>query len=324
MRRVAEGVQQLEIPMRHNPLGRTYSYLLEDARTLIDTGVPTGQAFSALEDQLGEADLRVSDIERIIVTHMHTDHVGLVGRIREEADATVLAHEEAIRIQRLWVGMQETIRDEIRSEIVMFGGRDLLGIFSRFENALRRPRWRLDVDETVEDGEILALEGSTLEALWTPGHSREHICLHDAERGVLYSGDHVLPKITSHISHHTFTEGDPLGDYLESLERVEGLPVDLVLPGHEHAFHDLRGRVSELKAHHERRCGEIEAALVAGGRTVFEVSAAISWDSSPWPEMPFWTKRMAAAETYAHLVYLRKRGAVEERMKDGVLRFSLV
>jgi glyoxylase-like metal-dependent hydrolase (beta-lactamase superfamily II) len=323
MHNVAEGVHQLEIPMRHNPLGKTYSYLLEEARTLIDTGVPTGQAFTALEEQLGSVGLRVSDLERVIVTHMHTDHIGLVDRIREKADVAVLAHEESIRIQKLWTDMRKTIHDDLRSEIVMFGGRDFLGILNRFENAIRRPRWRLDVDETIEDGAFLEMEGFTLEAIWTPGHSPEHICLFDGDRGVLYSGDHVLPKITSHISHHTFVEGDPLQDYLKALERVRGLPARLVLPGHERAFRDLRGRISELEAHHERRCNEIKDSLRSGEKTVFEVSSLISWDSKPWPEMRFWTKRMAAAETYAHLVYLGNREEVKESLRGGVLYFRL-
>ena len=324
MQRVAEGVQQLEIPMRHNPLGKTYSYLLEEARTLIDTGVPTGQAFEALEEQLGRAGLRVSDLERVIVTHMHTDHVGLVGRIRERADVRVIAHEEALKVQGLWAERRETIYEDIKSEIVMFGGRDFLGIFSRFENALRKPRWKLDVDETLGDGDLLELEGSTLRAIWTPGHAREHVCLHDAEREILYSGDHVLPKITSHISHHTFVEGNPLEDYLDALNRIRDLPVKLVLPGHERTFQDLSGRISQLEAHHERRCNEIKESLQAGEKTVFDISALISWDSRPWPEMKFWTKRMAAAETYAHLVYMRNRGEVDESLRGGLLYYSPV
>ena len=322
MNRVAEGVQQLEIPMRHNPLGKTYSYLLEEARTLIDTGVPTGDAYAALEEQLGAVGLRVSDLERIIVTHMHTDHIGLVERIRERADVRVIAHAEAVRIQRRWADMRETAREAIRSEIELLGGSGFLRVFSQLENAVRRPRWRLDVDETIEDGAILELEGSRLRAIWTPGHSREHVCLHDADRRILFSGDHVLPKITSHISHHTFMEGDPLGEYLAALEKVRDLPVDLVLPGHEWSFRDLGGRVRELEVHHERRCGEILSSLRSGGRNVFEISSTISWDSKPWPEMEFWTKRMAAAETYAHLVYLRNRGRVREELRDGVLIYS--
>jgi glyoxylase-like metal-dependent hydrolase (beta-lactamase superfamily II) len=323
MIRVAEGVHQLEIPMRHNPLGKTYSYLLEEARTLIDTGVPTGDAYAALKEQLGAAGLRVSDLERIIVTHMHTDHIGLVERIREKADVRVIAHEEAVRIQRRWAEMRETAGDEIRSEIALLGGRGFLRVLSQLENVVRSPRWRLDIDDTIEDGATLELEGSRLRAIWTPGHSREHVCLHDAERRVLFSGDHVLPKITSHISHHTFMEGDPLGEYLAALEKVRYLPVNLVLPGHEWSFQDLSGRVSELEAHHERRCGEIVRSLGSGGKNVFEVSSTISWDSKPWPEMEFWTKRMAAAETYAHLVYLRNLGRVREELREGVLIYSL-
>lgn len=323
MKRVAEGVHQLEIPMRHNPLGKTYSYLLDEARTLIDTGVPTGDAYTALEEQLEAVGMQVSDLERIIVTHMHTDHIGLVERIRERADVQVVAHVEAVRIQRRWAEMRENAGEKIRSEIELLGGSGFLRVFSQLENAVRRPQWRLEVDETIEDGDLLELEGSRLRTIWTPGHSREHVCLHDAERKILFSGDHVLPKITSHISHHTFMEGDPLGEYLAALEKVRDLPVELVLPGHEWSFRDLSGRVSELEAHHERRCGEIMSSLGSGGRNVFEISSTVSWDSKPWPEMEFWTKRMAAAETYAHLIYLRNLGRVCEKLRDGVLIYSL-
>jgi glyoxylase-like metal-dependent hydrolase (beta-lactamase superfamily II) len=309
--------------MRRNPLGKTYSYLLEEARTLIDTGVPTGDAFAALEEQLGTSGLRVSNLKRIVVTHMHTDHIGLVSRIKEKSNIRVYAHEEAVRVQKLWAEMEDKVYDEIRSEIVMLGGSGFLKIFNQFESAIRRPRWGMEVDETIEDGDLLELEGSTLRAIWTPGHSPEQLCLYDEKRKILYSGDHVLPKITSHISHHTFMEGDPLRDYMESLDRVRDLQVELVLPGHECSFQDLSGRISELETHHERRCGEIKEALRAGERTVFEVSARISWDSNPWPEMRFWTKRMAAAETYAHLVYLRNMGEVTESVREGVLNYRL-
>jgi hypothetical protein len=109
---------------------------------------------------------------------------------------------------------------------------------------------------------------------------------------------------------------------LDALERVRDLPVKTVLPGHEHIFHDLPGRVSELYAHHKRRCEEILNALEEGAKTVFEISSVVSWDSQPWDRMAFWTKRMAAAETYAHLVYLRNREKVDERFRAGVLEYE--
>ena len=322
MREITEGVHQLEIPMRRNPLGKTYSYLLRDAGTLIDTGIPTKEGLDALEGQLSTLGVGISDIEKILVTHMHTDHVGLIDRIQEKTSVTVVALEEAVNVQRQWEKARETAFEDTRDEIAAWGGSDFLKLFSQYEHVFRRPRWRLKIDETIADGDSLRLGSASLEALWTPGHAREHLCLHDAEKEILFSGDHVLPKITSHISHHTYLEGDPLRDYLKSLDRVRDLPVKTVLPGHERIFHDLAGRVSALEAHHESRCGEIIAALRGGAETVFEVSSDVSWDSRPWNEMAFWTKRMAAAETYAHLIYLRNRERVEERLRDGVLVYA--
>ncbi|MEE8354994.1 MAG: MBL fold metallo-hydrolase [Candidatus Bathyarchaeia archaeon] len=324
MLEIADGVYQLKMPMRRNPLGKTYSYLLRDAGTLIDTGIPSDDGLDALENQLSTLGLAITDIEKILVTHMHTDHVGLINRIQQKTAVTVMALEEAVSVQRLWDENRETAFEDTRAEIVAWGGSDFLERFSQYEHVFRRPRWRLKIDETIADGEHLRLGSHSLEALWTPGHAREHMCLLDAEKEILFSGDHVLPKITSHISHHTNSDGDPLRDYLESLDRVRDLKVKAVLPGHEKPFHDLAGRVSALEAHHERRCGEIIAKLRGGAETVFEVSSVVSWDSRPWIEMVFWTKRMAAAETYAHLIYLRNRDMVEERSKDGVLVYSAV
>ena len=322
MREIAEGVHQLEIPMWRNPLGKTYSYLLKDAGTLIDTGIPTKEGLDALEGQLSTLGLEIADIKKIIVTHMHTDHVGLINRIQEKTTVTVVALEEAVNVQQQWDKTRETAFEDTRDEIAAWGGSEFLKIFSQYEHVFRRPRWKLKIDETIADGERLRIGSHSLEAFWTPGHAREHLCLHDAKKEIFFSGDHVLPKITSHISHHTYLEGDPLGDYLESLNRVRDLPVKTVLPGHERIFHDLAGRVSALEAHHKRRCGEIVSALSGGAETVFEVSSVVSWDSRPWKEMAFWTKRMAAAETYAHLSYLRNRERVEERLRDGVLVYE--
>jgi glyoxylase-like metal-dependent hydrolase (beta-lactamase superfamily II) len=202
MRRIAEGVHQLEIPMRRNPLGKTYSYLLQDAGALIDTGIPSDDGLNALERQLSTLGLRVSDIEKIYVTHMHTDHIGLIDRIQEKSSVIIVALEEAINVQRQWDEMRETAFEDTKNEIAEWGGGGFLGLFSQYEQAFRRPRRKLNIDETISNGDVLRLGDTSLEALWTPGHAREHLCLFDADREILFSGDHVLPKITSHISHH--------------------------------------------------------------------------------------------------------------------------
>jgi len=323
MKEIAEGVHQLEVPMRRNPLGKTYSYLLDGAATLIDTGVPTEDGFEALKDQLRKLGLTVGDLERVIITHLHRDHIGLIDRIRAESGAKIVALDKAVEIQNHWEETAGSFYEDSRDEIKLWGGGSFLKFMSRYEHAFRGPRPTLEIDETVSDEEDLELDGHRLRAFWTPGHAREHLCLHDAERRILFSGDHVLPKITSHVSLHTYQDLDPLNDYLASLKRLRGLNVRMVLPGHEHAFEDLEGRISALLAHHGGRCGEMKEAIANGAETVFDISSKVHWDSRPWPLMSFWTKRMAAAETYAHLVYLRNRGDVEENVSKDALRYGL-
>jgi glyoxylase-like metal-dependent hydrolase (beta-lactamase superfamily II) len=320
---VAEGVLQLEIPMRHNPLGYTFSYLLADSGTIIDTGVPTGDASKAMEAQLREGGLGVGDLKRIILTHLHRDHVGLVEHIKSASGAEVYASRKAFERQEAMKGLWGDMYSATRRDLEMMGGGAFIQLLSRFEHAFRGSPEPVPIDVALDDGETLRLGSASLRVIWTPGHAPEHICLYDADRLLLFSGDHVLPKITSHVSLHTYEDADPLADYLRSLSKVRDLPVEKVLPGHEHVFTDLVERVGQLKAHHRERCNEVKEALRGGGRTVFQVSSKISWVSSPWPLMSFWTKRMAAAETYAHLVYLRNRGEVEEMLSDGVLYYSL-
>jgi len=324
MKEIAEGVHQLEVPMRRNPLGKTYSYLLEGAATLIDTGVPTGDGFEALKDQLRKLGLALGNLERVIITHLHRDHIGLIDRIRAESEAEIVALDEAVKIQRKWTETADRFFEDSRDEIRLWGGGSFLKFMGRYEHAFRGPRPTLEIDETITDGEMYKLKGHQFQAFWTPGHAREHLCLHDAERRLLFSGDHVLPKITSHVSLHTYQDLDPLKDYLASLKRLRGLDVNMVLPGHEHAFEDLEGRISALLAHHEGRCGEMKEAITNGAETVFDISSKVHWDSRPWPLMSFWTKRMAAAETYAHLAYLRNRSEVVERVEREALRYGLV
>lgn len=323
MQKVSEGVYQLDIPMRFNPLGCTHSYLLRDAAALIDTGVGTNDAYEALEEQLGSVGLATSDIEHVVLTHLHRDHVGLVERVRSASGAVVHAHRSAVELQRKAVEAESGGSGGHADELRLLGGGRYISMLGRFEGAVRRPRLTVDIDEPHDDGDTIGLKGSELRVLWTPGHSLEHICLYDAEKGLLYSGDHVLPRITSHVSLHSHEGGDPLRDYLDSLERLRGLPVKAVLPAHEYIFQDLEGRISALELHHLIRCDEVKAALGEGEKTVFQVATAVSWDSQPWPRMRFWTKRMAAAETLAHLVYLRNRGEVGEEQRKGVLYYGL-
>jgi len=303
--------------MSRNPLGKTFSYLLHDSNTLIDTGVPTVEAYQGLRDQLKIYGLKPQDIEQVIITHLHNDHIGLVEKLKlygTEVWAGDAAKERQDQMVEEWANLYEnTLR-----ELELFGGREYKGVITRHRYIFRWDIEPMPIDRYLRDGEKISLGGLNLQIIWTPGHSYEHICLLNQEDRVLFSGDHVLPRITSHISLHSYQNRDPLNEYLASLKKVENLDVDKVLPGHEWVFHNLKQRVTELYLHHGKRLNEIKTTLREGPKTVYEVAGRIHWDSRPWREMNCWTKRMAAAETYAHLVYLRNKGEIEEELGDPI------
>jgi glyoxylase-like metal-dependent hydrolase (beta-lactamase superfamily II) len=172
---------------------------------------------------------------------------------------------------------------------------------------LPRPTHRLD------DADRIVLARREWVALFTPGHTNDHLCLFDPEGGVLLAGDHVLPTITPHIS--GLIEGDSLDRYMASLDRVAALDgVAVALPAHGHPFHDLPGRVVEIKRHHEDRLDRLRAiSAELGWASVADVShrlfAPRSWGS------------MAESETYAHLEHLRHQGRAEVDERDGLLYY---
>jgi glyoxylase-like metal-dependent hydrolase (beta-lactamase superfamily II) len=319
---ISQGIYQLEVPMKRNPLGKTYSYLIREANTLIDTGVPTQDAYDGLKKELARYDIQPRDIERVIVTHLHNDHIGLTD-IFVEYGAEIWASETSEKREQQFSDQWQDMYQLVRKETEIFGGEKYLETIDNYKFAFRRNYEKIQINRKIKDGEHLDLDGVELRGIWTPGHAPEHMVYYlDAEK-LLFSGDHVLPKITSHISLHSYEDRNPLGDYLESLIKVENLDVKKVLPAHEWTFDNLKERINELKEHHRKRLQEIKTTLTNGAKTVYDIGKDIHWDSRPWPEMDFWTKRMAAAETYAHLVYLRNNSEIEESKQNGVLHYSL-
>uniref|UniRef100_UPI002FDC72B6 MBL fold metallo-hydrolase n=1 Tax=Streptomyces sp. IBSBF 2806 TaxID=2903529 RepID=UPI002FDC72B6 len=176
-------------------------------------------------------------------------------------------------------------------------------------------------DREIVPGELLDLPGRRLRAIWTPGHTPGHVCLHLEEdhpaglpgRGRLFSGDHVLPGITPHIGLYEdpddATVTDPLGDYLDSLERVGRLGPAEILPAHQHAFTDASSRVRELLAHHEERLTGL-LSLLASPLTPWQLAERMEWNR-PWEQIPYGSRNIAVSEAEAHLRRLVKLGRAE-------------
>ncbi|OIK03531.1 MBL fold metallo-hydrolase [Streptomyces monashensis] len=319
------GVRSVAVPIPDNPLGHTLVHVVETDRgpVLVDTGWDDPGSWDTLVAGLAACRTTVGEVYGVVVTHHHPDHHGLSARVREASGAWVALHPADAAIVRR---TRET-RPE-RWYTYMAAKLTAAGAPEEHVAPLRTPRPRslpglspALPDREIVPGELLDLPGRRLRAIWTPGHTPGHVCLHLEEEhparlaghGRLFSGDHLLPGITPHIGLYEdpddTTVTDPLGDYLDSLERIGRLVPAEVLPAHQHAFTDAPGRVRELLAHHEERLAGL-LALLAEPLTPWQVAERMEWNR-PWGQIPYGSRNIAVSEAEAHLRRLVKQGRAE-------------
>jgi len=310
---VRPGLWSIPVPIPNNPLRYVLVYAFESDQgvTLVDAGWNTDDAWQALNDGLATAGGSMSDVTGVMVTHIHPDHYGLAGRIRETSGAWIGLHPaDTAMLEERYVETDDLISR--MSELLAVSGvpAESLPDLASASMEIRSLVHMALPDRRVEDGDSIGVPGWDLTAIWTPGHSPGHLCLFDAAAGLLLSGDHVLPRITPNISFHSQQFPNPLGDYLESLMKIGLLEPNEVLPAHEYRFRGLRARTDQLVAHHEDRCREIESTLaVTPGISCWDLTLGLTWSRS-FEEIPPFMQRAANGETLAHLVLLESRGRV--------------
>ena len=252
---------------------------------------------------------------------MHNDHVGLIKYIKK-GNIQVLTHRVAEERQREQIRIYKDMYRNTSEELQLMGGGSFQQFLSRFEHSFREDPKPIRIDRLLEDDDTIDLPNAKLKVIWTPGHAPEHICLHDAQRHLLFSGDHILPEDHKPRKPTHLGETRPPQRLHQQPKQGKNLPVALILPGHEKNFKNLPERIEQIQKHHEARLNEIKNAIKNGKNTIFDIAAAIHWDSRPWSIMDFWTKRMAAAETYAHIIYLRNKGDINETKKENALNYK--
>jgi glyoxylase-like metal-dependent hydrolase (beta-lactamase superfamily II) len=310
---VTGGVWSVPVVVPDNPIGWTQAYVLESSAGpfLVDTGWNAPAAWDGLRAGLVAAGTSVEEVQGVVITHHHPDHLGLAGLVREASGCWVGMHAADTD---LVTRHRELLEDD--PEVMHAGTQRLLleagaGSCEAAEvDAARALSFPLPVlpDRDVDTG-VLQLGDRAVRLIHTPGHTPGHLCLYLDDVDLLLTGDHLLSTITSHVGLYGFesAEADPLGDYLASLHRLEGREPAQVLPAHRGRFHGVSDRVEVLVAHHDERLAELKEALAAGPCTPWQLCHAMTWNR-PWPEIPVLMRRAALAEVMAHVRHLEHEG----------------
>jgi len=315
---------RIRVPLPQSPLKTLNSYVIKAKGRflIIDTGWNREECrrtmFSALERL--NVDLSQTDF---FITHIHADHLGLVATLAtgtsrvyfNEPEAAII---NAARPEKRWQNFGVIYqshgfpKNELEEAMAHHPSR-LYGLKHGFDFCLLR------------DDDILDMEDYSFQCIETPGHSPGHICLYEASKRILMSGDHLLGTITPNITFWPEME-NPLKEYLASLEKVHPLDVAVVLPAHRDIFHNHRRRITELKKHHRARVNQILAALDGGDKTAFQIAPHVKWDVDypSWELFPPAQKWFAIGETISHLKYLEDNHRVQRKTRDQQIVFSLV
>ena len=314
---LADGVVQVFLPLPFKPtIVNVYLVRAGSTWTLVDTGMHTGDSRRAFEGALAEHGIAPTDVTRIVGTHHHIDHYGTSGPYRELTHAEVFLHPlEAERAAASATAVGENEAWNARNGVPVAAPEKRMPSPSLAFGTLYRPAIP---DALLADGDELPLgDGRRFDVVWTPGHTPGHFCLLLQPDGILFVGDHLLPKITPHVGLYPNGPENPLGDFLTSHEKVKRLDARLVCPAHGGSYEDHRRRASQLIDFHRVRKMTMLDEIRRRPMTPYEVALeafAIS------PENRFQVMA-ATSETLAHLELLRLEGRALRAEENGVVRY---
>jgi glyoxylase-like metal-dependent hydrolase (beta-lactamase superfamily II) len=309
---VRPGLWSIPVPIPDSPLRYTlaYAFCEDTGVVVVDPGWDTPRGRLALTTGLARAGASLGEVAGVVVTHVHYDHHGASAWLRETSGAWVAMHpaEAESLPSRLW---ERRSHDSDTNWLLAHGVpaaevSTLQAGPERIAEVLKLA----EPDRYLEDGDRVPLTGRDLRAVWTPGHTPGHLCLHDAAAGIVLTGDHLLPRISPNIGVHGAPETSPLTSYVSSLREMARFQAEEALPAHEYRFRNVDARAAQLLAHHEERAAEVLAAAGSAGEpTAWAIAARLTW-SRGWAALPGLARRMALAETLAHLHYLAAGGAI--------------
>ncbi len=319
---MSDGIHRIPVPTPF-AVGRVNVYLIQDdPLTLVDAGPNSGTSFDELTTGLAALGHSLEDIELVILTHQHIDHLGLVSLVAQRSGADVAAIDVAVPFVE---NFQEEARkdDDFARAVMLRNGipEDVVSALSAVSEAFRAWGARADVTRVLHDGDELRLRDRTLAVHHRPGHSPSDTVFHDRERRMLIAADHLLPHISSNPLISRPPDGSTerpqaLVTYMRSLEATRAMDVDLVLPGHGDPITDHRALIDERFALHRRRAGKILRLIQEQPRSAYEIAQAL------WGNIAVTQAYLTLSEVLGHVDLLTNDGSVAEVERDGTSVFE--
>lgn len=319
-----DGIRRFTMPMPP-PLAHVHVWLIETGGgwAIFDTGFPTPEGEALLEQQIRPLLTDGRRLEAAFISHYHPDHTAFAGRLQRSLGCDVYIHRAD------WQRMQMMSRMDPRAARSRFsaGWAAELGVgfeegeeqpdsmFARMRAAREDMDLPLPEPTLLDGGEILNIGGREFEMIWTPGHTDGHLCVLDRAEQALFTGDHLLARITPHIDMWPEDPRSPLPQFEQSLQLVAQLNPSLALPAHERVIDSPAERAAEIAEHHQQRRQHILDAVGAGDRTIRDIAVAVF----PKRAADRMQLAMAMSETVAHLEALVKENKLH-RNGDGTAR----
>ena len=316
-------IYQIEVDLPDNPLKYLNSYVVKGKmhNLVIDTGFNRPECQKALFDGLQELDVDLQCTD-LFLTHLHADHTGLVGAF---ATAGCPIYMHGIDYTYLKDSADGTTW-RFTEQNFMREGMPAADIEKQFSNQARKysPQINFSV-KTVSDGDMVRLADTDFHVIHTPGHTKGLCCLYLPKQEIFFTSDHILFDITPNIQIWSNMR-DALEQYLQSLDKVYQLPVQLALPGHRKGNISIARRIDEIKEHHRNRLQEIlDIVKTQPHMTAFEIAPHLTWSmrGKKWNEFPPTQKWFAMGETLAHIEYLVHHGRLAKEERNGVFLYAL-
>ena len=327
-----EGIYQIKIDVPWAvKFVSLYLFELDGLNILIDSGLNIGNWKKKLFSAFNDINLSIQDIDYCIITHLHTDHIGLARILKQKNPKLKLLMHDITHELLKWETNDENLKElkqearEIANQLKKYGmteeqGNRIIQFFAYWPRFLEYQK----PDIIIHDGDIVL---DRLEIIWTPGHSFGHICIFDKKKRYLFSGDHILSRITPHIGNFVVPEylaeeykgydfNNILKHYLASLDKIDKLNPKIIFPAHQEIIYNPHERILQIKEHHKNRLAEISSVIKDNPLTAYRISKIHFGE-----DLDEINSYMALSEVLGHLLYLEAQEKVKTIEKNGKLLY---